>query len=222
MNKFIIFAMLVAAVLLQGCATSSNYRNSALFTGGDNASCHYVGQSGNTFTYPLTGECFMSTDVKYVYQHPQTRMLELDREACNAAGTMPQVLGGLIGSAIAGYLVQDAAGWQQGLAYGVGSSAGGAASKAVFAPKCRDINSAVLRYNANQRRAQQAQAQVSLVSQQPQLQPPQYGTYEYCVAIANQQGGVQQLTNRCAQYGRSFGFVRTSDGREGCGCQPKT
>lgn len=221
MKKIFIFVLMAATMLLQGCATSSNYRNSALFAGGDNASCHYVGQSGNTFTFPLTGECFMSTDVKYVYQHPQTRMLELDREACNAAGTIPQVLGGLVGSAIAGYLVQDAAGWQQGLAYGVGSSAGGAASKAVFAPKCRDLNSAVLRYNANQRRAQQPQAQVPPPAfQQPQQ--PQYGTYEYCVTIANQQGGIQQFTNRCAQYGRNFGFVRTLDGREGCGCQPKT
>lgn len=239
MEKIFVFMMLVATLLLQGCATGKS--NLLCADGG----CHNGPRAAESqWSQQLGDNLYVHPEYKDLYVHRETDAWE-PSQTCGSPGLMRTLSYSLVQGLVQGVAYKTVndpliAGTLSGTANGVI----GQMNQSSLSKVCRDAATVAAQHNArsdvarkiiywqtkrqleNNRLQQEAMNEIQGVQGQGQTPvqnaQPQYGTYEYCVAIANQQGGIQELTNRCAQYGRNFGFVRTSDGREGCGCQPKT
>ena len=239
MKKIFVFAILVAALLLQGCATG---RSNLLCADGG---CHNGPRAAETqWSQQLGDNLYVHQEYKDLYVHPVTDAWE-PSQTCGSPGLLRTLAYSAVQGVVQGGMykvINDPllAGTAGGMANGVI----GQMNNASLSKICRDAATVASQHNArpdvarkiihwnlkrqleNNRLQQEAMNEIQGVQNQGQTlaqnTQPQYGTYEYCAVVASQNGGLQQKIDHCARNGRSFGFVRTSNGREGCGCQPKT
>lgn len=238
MNKIFAFVLVAAALLLQGCATG---RSNLLCADG----CRAGAPTAQTqWSQQLNDNMYVHPQYVDLYVHRETDAWE-PSQTCGTPGLLRTLSYSLVQGLVQGVAYETVNnGLLAGTLSGTVNGVIGQMNQSSLSKVCRDAATVAAQHNARpdvarkiihwnmkrrleeNRLQQEAMNEIQGVQNQGQAlvqnTRPQYGTYEYCAVVANQNGGLQQKIDHCARDGRNFGFVRTSDGREGCGCQPKT
>ena len=225
MSKFFVFVLMAAALLLQGCATG---RSNLLCADGCTAG---ASTAQTQWSQQLGDNMYVHPQYVDLYVHRETDAWE-PSQTCGSPGLLRTLSYSLVQGLVQGVAYKTisdplVAGTLSGTANGVI----GQMNQSNLSKVCRDAATVAAQHNArpdvarkiihwqtkrqleNTRLQQEAVNEIQGIQNQGQAlvqnTQPQYGTYEYCVAIASQNGGLQQKIDHCARNGRSFGFVRT-------------